>query len=101
MQRSPFLREETFCGEGSLHKEEALSEEAPNRVALCKERMPFVEVSCREVIDTERRPFVEEAPCREVPSAQGGGPCRGGHLYREDVTCIEAALETGIAEETP
>ena len=72
MQRSPFLREETFCREGSLHREEALSEEAPNRVALCTDRMPFVEVSCREVIDTERRPlYREEALCRGGPMQRG------------------------------
>ena len=69
MQRSPFHREETPCRGGSLHREEALSEEAPNRVALCTERMPFVEkVSCTEVIDTERRPlYREEAVCKGGP----------------------------------
>ena len=65
MQRCPFHKEETPCRGGSLHGEEALSDEAPNRVVLCTERIPFAEkVSCTEVIDTERRPLYVST-CRE------------------------------------
>ena len=109
MQRSSFHREETPCRGGSLHREEALPEEAPNRVALSTNRMPFIEkVSCTESQRggpyTERRPFVNEAPCRDV--LENEAPLRN-EAFVEEAICtermslVEEALDTGLIEGSP